>query len=64
MMARSYYLTSVRVENYIFIGAVFVDGSKRELGRFELPNDGQWRLDVDFLDSIMDAYKQRYKKII
>ena len=63
-MTRSYHLTSVRIENMIYIGAIFADGSKRELGRFELPNDGQWRIDVDFIDDIVDAYKKRYKKII
>lgn len=63
-MARTYHLTTVRVENIIYVLQVFMDGSKVEIARFRLPNDGQWRLDVDFLDDIMDAYKKRLKKVI
>ena len=63
-MARTYHLTTVRVENVIYVLQVFMDGSKTEIARFGLPNDGQWRLDVDFLDDIMDAYKKRLKKVI
>jgi len=59
-----YKLTSIREENVIHVVQVFMDGSRQEIGRFLLPNDGQWRLDVDFLDEIMDAYHKRLKKTL
>lgn len=59
-----YKLTSIREENMIHVVQVFMDGSRQEIGRFLLPNDGQWRLDVDFLDDIMDAYHKRLKKTL
>lgn len=61
---RSYHLTTVRDGNMLYVVVVFADGSKRIIGAFELPQDNQWRLDVEFCDSIVDAYKQRYRKII
>lgn len=64
MTARTFKLTTVRIGNVIFIGQVFLDGSKREIGRFLLPDDGQWRCDVDFLDDIMNAYNKRLRKVI
>ena len=59
-----YKLTSIREENVIHVVQVFMDGSRQEIGRFLLPNDGQWRLDVDFLDEIMDAYHKCLKKTL
>ena len=41
-----------------------MDGSRREIGRFMLVGDGQWRLDIDLLDEIMAAYKKRLRKAI
>lgn len=63
-MGKKYELTSIRVQNMISIQQVFMDGSRREIGRFMLVGDGQWRLDVDFLDEIMAAYKKRLRKAI
>lgn len=63
-MANTYKLTTVRVKNTISVVQVFMDGSRAEIARFVLPNDGQWRRDVDFLDDIMDAYKKRLKNLI
>lgn len=64
MAVRTFKLATVRAGNIIFIGQVFLDGSRREIGRFMLPDDGQWRLDVDFLDDIMAAYNRRLKRAI
>lgn len=61
---KKYHLTTVRADNTISIIQLFMDGSRREIGRFLLPGDGQWRLDVDFLDDIMKAYDRRLKKMI
>lgn len=61
---RSYHLTTRRYENIIQVWAVFLDGSRREIAIFELPENGiNFRADVEFLDNIMDAYKKRYAKI-
>lgn len=58
-----YEVMCIRDKNVIFIGLVFMDGSKQEIGRFLLPNDRQWRLDVAFIDEIVSAYKKRINKI-
>ena len=63
-MGKKYELTSIRVQNMISIHQVFMDGSRREIGRFMLVGDGQWRLDIDLLDEIMAAYKKRLRKAI
>lgn len=63
-MGKKYELTSIRVQNMISIQQVFMDGSRREIGRFMLVGDGQWRLDIDLLDEIMAAYKKRLRKAI
>lgn len=55
-------LSTLRTGNIIYVVQVFMDGSKMEIGRFLLPNDGQWRDDVDFLDDIKAAYNKRLKK--
>lgn len=57
-----YNLTTVRNGNTISLLQVFQDGSRTEIARFLLPVDGQWRLDVDFLDDIVGAYKRRLKR--
>lgn len=62
MSGYPYHLTTLRAGNEIAVIQVFMDGSRMEIARFLLPNDGQWRADVDFLDSIMDAYKARLKR--
>ena len=63
-MDKVYKLVSIRDGDVMYVGQLFMDGSSREIGRFLLPNDGQWRLDVDFHDSIMDAYKTRLRKTL
>lgn len=55
-------LTTLREGNIIYVVQVFMDGSRMEVGRFALPNDGQWRDDVDFLDDIKAAYNKRLRK--
>lgn len=57
-----YNLTTVRNGNTISLLQVFQDGSRTEIARFLLPADGQWRLDVEFLDNIEGAYKKRLKR--
>lgn len=61
---RNYKLTTIREANVIHVIQVFMDGSKLEIGRFLLPNDGQWREDVTFLDNIKDAYVKRLSKTV
>ena len=63
-MDKVYKITSIRDGNVRYGIQVSMDGSDREIGRFLLPDDGQWRLDVDFHDDIMDAYKTRLKKTL
>lgn len=63
-MGKKYELTSIRVQNVISIQQVFMDGSRREIGRFLLVGDGQWRLDIELLDEIMAAYKKRLRKAL
>lgn len=63
-MGKKYELTSIRVQNMISIQQVFMDGSRHEIGRFMLPGDNQWRLDIDLLDEIMAAYKKRLRKAL
>ena len=61
---RSYHLTTRRYGNILQIWAVFLDGSRREIAVFELPENGvNFRADVEFLDNVLDAYKKRYAKI-
>lgn len=63
-VTRSYHLTTRRCNNLLEIWAVFLDGSRREIAVFELPENGiNFRADVEFLDNILDAYKKRYAKI-
>ncbi len=54
-----YHLETLRCNNEISVQQIFMDGSRIEIARFLLPNDGLWRADVDFLDDIKDAYKKR-----
>ena len=63
-MDKVYKITSIRDGNVMYVIQVYMDGSYREIGRFLLPDDGQWRLEVDFHDDIMDAYKTRLKKTL
>lgn len=52
-----------RVGNMISIYIFFVDGSYKQIGVYEVPNDKNWRADVDFYDGLMDVYKKRYNKM-
>lgn len=63
-MTRSFHLTTVRSGNVINVLLVSDIGIKETIGQFLLPNDGQWRLDVDFLDDIQEAYRKRLRKTI
>ena len=59
-----YELTTVRRNNVVSVLQVFMDGSRREIGRFLLVGDGQWRLDVTFMDDVIAAYKKRLRKAL
>lgn len=53
-----------RDNNIVYIYAVFPDLSRRLIALYEVPNDMDWRADVDFYDCIIETYKKRYSKII
>ena len=52
-------IISFREGNLIHVVQVFMDGSRIEIAQFLLPNDGRWRLDVEFHDDILEAYRKR-----
>lgn len=52
-----------RAGSMIAIYIVFPDGTNRQIALYQVPNDKNWRADVDFYDSIMSAYKKRYLKL-
>jgi len=63
MINHALKLKCYRHENFMAIVAQYIDGSSRQIALFELPNDGDWRGDVEFYDGLVDIYKKRFRRI-
>ena len=61
---RSYHLVTRRYGNVIEIWAVFLDGSRRNIAIFELPESAtNYDADYEFIRDVKEAFKKRYAKI-
>lgn len=52
-----------REGNIVAIFVIYPDESCKQIALYEVPNDRNWRADVDFYDNIKEVYKKRYTKI-
>lgn len=61
---RSYHFVDIRYGNELHVVAVFMDGTRREVAVFELPENGRnFSADYEFIQDIKTAYKKRFAKI-
>lgn len=63
-MVAAFKFKMKRIGNAVGIFLVFPDGTYNQIALYTVPNDNNWRADVEFFDSLLDCYKKRYRHLV